>query len=111
MASLFRGFGRRLRHYVQPLVGFWDLVELLQDVRARMSALEAAARSSRAALEEEVRASRAVMEATREVVVQLSRDHASAATAEATLAAEIDRLDGYLLHHAATLRQEVPDAN
>jgi FkbM family methyltransferase len=107
MASLFRAFGRRLRHYVQPLVGFWDLVTLLQDLRARMGALEEAARISRATLEEEVRASRAVMEATRDAVVQLSRDSASAAT----VAAEINRLDGYLLHHAAMLRQEVADGN
>jgi FkbM family methyltransferase len=111
MASLFRAFGRRLRHYVQPLVGFWDVIALLQDVRARMGALEEAARSSRATLEEEVRAARAVMEATREAVAQLSRDSVSATTLATTLAAEIDRLDGYLLHHAATLRQEMADAN
>ena len=47
MPPLLRAAGRRLRHYVLPLVGFWDLLVRLDELRARMGALEAAANAPR----------------------------------------------------------------
>ena len=40
MPKLVRAAGRRLRNYVLPLVGYWDLVARLDELRARLGRIE-----------------------------------------------------------------------
>jgi FkbM family methyltransferase len=82
MSPLVRAVGLRLRRYVLPLVGYWDIA-------ARLDALGApAAHGGR----ETVLPERLAM----------PEKHL-----EALVTQEVDRLDGYLVHHVAALRAEL----
>jgi FkbM family methyltransferase len=107
MPSPFRRLGLWLRRYVLPLVGFWDLLFRLEELQKRVGGLEA------------------TMVASHELLSQIqgqitlfhnglagrldrldgrleeltARDGALATT----IAAEVDRLDGYIAYHAAEL--------
>src|SRR5437016_3047438 len=82
IARPIRAVGRRLRNYILPLVGFWDLISRLEELRSLM---EIDARSGEAG------------------PVRAARDGPLIATVEA----EVERLDGYLVHHMSTLRAEL----
>jgi FkbM family methyltransferase len=91
MSPLVRAVGRRLRRYVLPLVGYWEIATRLDalgvpsaDVAAgssaRLGGMEAALPDRLAALEKRL---------------------------EMVVGTEVDRLDGYLVHHMATLRADL----
>jgi FkbM family methyltransferase len=127
--ALGRALGRALRRLVLPLVGFWDLVRRLDELRALIAAMQphldrleaqfaaeaewARQRHEAAALRHEASHSR-FDDLTRRLAaieseqIRLAARNGPLATVIAAelatvVAAEIDRLDGYLVHHATTL--------
>jgi FkbM family methyltransferase len=91
MSPLVRAVGLRLRRYVLPLVGYWDIaarldalgvpaVDVVASSSTRLGSVEAVLPDRLAALEKHL-----------EVVV----------------GTEVDRLDGYLVHHMAMLRADL----
>jgi FkbM family methyltransferase len=89
MFPVVRAAGRRLRRYVLPLVGYWDIA-------ARLDALGVPA------LDAEVGSSARVGGAVLSDQFAALEKHL-----ETVVGAEVDRLDGYLVHHAAALRAEL----
>ncbi|MBV9538875.1 MAG: FkbM family methyltransferase [Acidisphaera sp.] len=117
-ADLIRSVGRQLRRYVRPLVGYWDLLAELHQIQARLHALEGIAERVERRLAAHADVSQPVLDAISRMEAALTaRIEAVAAQATAltardgmlveTVAAEIDRLDGYLLHHATSLRDRI----
>lgn len=82
-----RSMGRQLRRLVLPLVGYWDLRSLGEEQRASVAAL-------RQSIE-------------RISAEQAARDQCLRGPVAELLAKEVDRLDSYLVHHAAALRVEI----
>jgi FkbM family methyltransferase len=115
MVSLFRRSGLWLRRYVLPLVGFWDLLFRLEELQKRVGGLEATTRASHD-FHSEINGQIALIHAG--IAERLDRLHerldglTAALTAQdgalaTTIAAEVDRLDGYVAYRAATLGNSV----
>jgi FkbM family methyltransferase len=136
MAGPFRLIGRGVRRLVLPLVGFWHLRQMLADVLDRLDALETGMRAIAARQEDDTAAAQAARDTALlerrilETGGELGRKMDMAndkldrsepllgalqerpappplARIEAAVAREIDRLDGYLLHHATVLRDSI----
>lgn len=109
MNALFRGVGRRLREYIRPLVGFWDLLERIEELRERVSRLEPTTNAAYKLLLENQGTISNIEPGLFERLDLLTtaQTHLTGRGGPliATVAAEVDRLDGYLSHHAATLRE------
>jgi FkbM family methyltransferase len=86
IARPMRAVGRRLRNYTLPLIGFWDLVARFEELRRRIEEIDAKLG--------QVGFPSTALDA---------RDKRLIATVEA----EVERLDGYLVHHMSTLRTEL----
>jgi FkbM family methyltransferase len=94
MPKLVRAAARRLRSYVLPLVGYWDLVVRLDELRARLGEIEVP-QADRSGEIETVSAAR--LAATEKRLIEV-------------VSSEVERLDGYLVHHMAILRAELANA-
>jgi FkbM family methyltransferase len=134
--NLLRRAGRWLREYVRPMVGFWEVLDRLEDLRARMDRLEAnqmvlapavssvgdrlhhvvtnqerlIARDGplAAVLSREVdRLHHVVANQFHHVVTNQERLIARDGPLAAVLSREVDRLDGYLAYHAASLHDSL----
>jgi FkbM family methyltransferase len=107
MAGLFRRVGRWLRQYVRPLVGYWDILVLLEELRERMGRLEPTMSVSHDLL---LQSNNQIIELETRLSL-LATSHAQLAARggalAAMVAAEVDRLDGYITHHAATLKDSI----
>jgi FkbM family methyltransferase len=86
IARPIRAVGRRLRKYILPLIGFWDLIARLEEVRSRLGEVETK-------LGDVGPLSAALVARDRQLL--------------STVEAEVERLDGYLVHHMSTLRAEL----
>jgi FkbM family methyltransferase len=98
---LVRAVGRRLRRLILPLIGFWDLVRRLEELHAQVAAeAESAKRRHDLAMEWHGASLARLDDLT-------GRMGARNSPLAALVGVEIDRLDGYLVHHAAVLRDSV----
>src|SRR5215217_1483853 len=100
LMGLLRRAGRWLREYVQPMVGFWDVLDRLEDLRARMDRLEA----NQIVLAPAVSS---IGDRLHHVVTNQERLIARDGPLAAMLSREVDRLDGYLAYHAVSLQDSL----
>ena len=94
MPKLVRAAGRRVRNYVLPLVGYWHLVARLDELRARLGEIEVLPADLLGEIETLFAARLAATEKRLSEVV----------------GSEVERLDGYLVHHMAMLLAELANA-
>jgi FkbM family methyltransferase len=91
MLPLVRAVGLRLRRYVLPLVGYWDIAARLDALGVPAADVEAGSPARLGDMEAGLRDRLAVLEKHLEMVVET----------------EVDRLDGYLVHHMTMLRADL----
>jgi FkbM family methyltransferase len=131
MKSLLRRAGHKLRRYILPLVGFWEILGRLEELRGRVGGLESSAGASSASLAsiqsrfDQIKVELAgrfdklaatLASETDRLAATLATTVASetdrlAATLATTVASETDLLDGYIAYHAASLQENMVAPN
>jgi FkbM family methyltransferase len=129
MASPLRRAGWWLRKYVLPLVGFWDLVFRLDELRKRTGGLESSTAASHELLSQIQSQIALSHELLSQIQVQIALSHtefygrldrlderlagltavltARDGALATTITAEVDRLDAYIAYHSGMLRDRV----
>jgi FkbM family methyltransferase len=112
LRAALRAVGRQLRRAVQPLVGYWDLRSLLEQANAQRI-LQVASIDRIGNTIDQLRTEHASRDqALYNMIDQLrteyaARDQALVSALDSWVGEGIERLDGYLVHHAAALGLEI----
>jgi hypothetical protein len=117
MPKFVRAAGLRIRRYVLPLVGYWDLVAQLGELHARLGQIEVGLAGRLGEIEVGLGGRLGEIETL--IAARLGEiETLSAARLTATekrlmevVGAEVERLDGYLVHHMLTLRADIGRAS